>query len=122
MSTSSLFAAKTHSAEAVCAESGRGASLSFVALASVLITLTYLMPISESWNRSAFEHYTNEDGFTTAANEGTLSHQIAFGSLGLFGILAMAWPGGKAIRIQGAVSRALYRLFGMVHGDVVVGG
>jgi O-antigen ligase len=103
MTSSSVFAAKLRQVESVEAKSVPSASLLFVATATVLITATYLMPISESWNRSTFEHYTDEENFTAAANDGTLSHQIAFASLGLFGLAAAAWPGGRPLGIRGTL-------------------
>jgi exopolysaccharide production protein ExoQ len=77
------------------------ASLPFLALAVSVVTMVYMMPLSESWFRSTFEHYTDESGFATSASEGTLSHQIALGSLGLFGLAAIFWPGGKLLRVRG---------------------
>ncbi len=74
---------------------------SFIVAVVLLITLGYTMPLTGGWTLSLTEHYGFEDRLEAYAAEGTLTRQLALGSLGLFGLAAVIWPGGRRLRIAG---------------------
>jgi O-antigen ligase len=77
------------------------APFAFVAIAVALVTIAYTMPITESWKNSTYVDFQSVDVIDQSAREGSLTRQIAVGSLGLFGLAALAWPGGKVRRFDG---------------------
>ncbi len=100
MSTMSISGTRIQSEVMPTEESAHRASFAFVACAVILATITYMMPISESWNRSRFETYVDVKNMEASARDGTLMRQIALGSLGLFGLIAVVWPGGKSLQFR----------------------
>jgi exopolysaccharide production protein ExoQ len=77
----------------------------FVAFASLFITIAFLVPFGDSWMRSVtYQEYFAADHVDAGTREGRLDRQIALGTLGLFGLAAVAWPGGKALRAGSALT------------------
>jgi len=86
------------------AELNRSASVMLVAFVAILATIVFTMPITESWKHSTYEHFDNTlDEAEASVRDGSLSRQIAIGSLGLLGLAAIAWPDGKRIRVRTAL-------------------
>ena len=83
----------------------------FVAIASLFITIAFLVPIGDSWMRSVtYQAYFSADHVDAGTREGRLDRQVALGMLGLFGLAAVAWPGGKALRI-GSVLTIFFAIY-----------
>lgn len=77
----------------------------FVALTSLFVTVAFLVPFGDSWMRSVtYQEYFLADHVEAGTREGRLDRQIAVGMLGLWGLAAVAWPGGKAPRIGSALA------------------
>jgi len=77
------------------------ASTSFVAAAVVLVTLAFLCPLSQSWMMSVdelyiriFVEYSQHDGGGDA-----WTNSAAYVALGLFGLCACMWPGGRQLQV-----------------------
>jgi exopolysaccharide production protein ExoQ len=72
----------------------------FLAAAVLLIVIAFTVPFSEAWKRSTLEDFVNPDRMVASSREGTLTRQLALGSLGLFGATAFAWPGRRQIHLE----------------------
>jgi len=104
MSTLSLNTSDSLALDLPRCELSRGGSFAFLALITLLAAPVFIMPLSESWVHSTYENYDNSiDEAESSVREGTFSRQIALGGLGLFGLGAMAWPGGKRVRMGSVV-------------------
>jgi O-antigen ligase len=78
------------------------ASFGFIAFAILLITVIFVCPFADAWNApltyaesSDFEHVD------VGATGGSFARQVALGSLGLFGIVALFTDGGRRLRLAG---------------------
>src|SRR5262245_11573819 len=77
----------------------------FLALTSLIVTIAFLVPFGDSWMRSVtYQEYFLADHVEAGTREGRLDRQIAVGLLGLWGLAAVAWPGGKAPRISSVLA------------------
>ncbi|REK18886.1 MAG: O-antigen ligase domain-containing protein [Planctomycetota bacterium] len=84
-------------------DSAASANLLFVGAAVALISLAYILPLGPAWARSTQEHFLVAELMESGAEQGTLGRQFGLGALGLFGLLALAWPDGKSLRTRGAL-------------------
>jgi len=101
MSTVPLKSVGMHTWDVPRAELGHSASVMFVAFVAILATFVFTMPVTESWKHSTYENYDNTiDDAEASVREGTLSRQIALGGFALIGVAALAWPGGKTLRVH----------------------
>lgn len=86
---------------------GRNAKLGFFMFAVTLITVAYMMPISDALFLSTYDNYTiSASKMETSIHNGTLSRQIAMGSLGLFGFVVGMRPLGKKLQLRGLLVAA----------------
>ena len=87
----------------------------FVIFASLIVTVVFLVPFSDAWMRSVtYQDYFSADYVDSGTREGRLDRQIALGMLGLLGLAAVAWPGGKARAHRQRFDHFLCRIFGVV--------
>ncbi len=101
MSSISMRTAELPTLHAASSGLGISAKPGFIVAVVLLVTLGYTMPLTEGWRLSLTEHYGFDERLEAYASEGTLMRQLAIGSLGLFGLAAIFWPGGRRLRIAG---------------------
>lgn len=75
------------------------ASNGFVAAAVVLITLAFMCPLKQSWTMSVDEMYTRIFvDYAQYDRSDEWMHSAAIAMLGLFGLGAFLWPGGRPLQ------------------------
>lgn len=101
MNTMSISPVVSQSPGLALADNCPQAKAMFLASVVIVATIVFTVPFTEAWARSTQVNFDNTvDGVDASAREGTLARQVALGSLGLFGLVALVWPGGKTLRIQ----------------------
>jgi exopolysaccharide production protein ExoQ len=83
------------------------ASRTFLAIGIVLISLVYTMPLNRAWMVSVEENYgAIVDDLEVNARDGSWARRGAMVSLGLFGLIGLAMPGGRKLHASGWLALA----------------
>lgn len=106
MRTTSTLGIESRSLGSSSDGSSGAASSTFVVVTALLVTMAFMFPIKRSWTMSLDENYTRifvDYGEKDAAGE-AWGRPVGLAALGLFGLLAIWWPGGRQMRVHGALA------------------
>src|SRR5262249_20310062 len=72
-------------------------------LITMLVAVGFTMPISENWRFSAQDYDEFAENMEAHAREGNKERQLALAAVGLVGLIGVAWPARRGLRIAGLV-------------------
>ncbi len=69
----------------------------------MLVTVAFVVPLGEAWQRSTYDLYGDAASTEDAARDGSMARQLGMLSLAGFGIASLVMPGGKRVRPDGVL-------------------
>ena len=80
---------------------GRGMRAAFRCCAAALVIATFIMPLSESWKRSTSHSFdADQNEMEDSVRDGTFARQVTVAAIGLCGLIGIALPGEKTVRLN----------------------
>ena len=85
------------------------ASRGFVIAAIVLVTVAFVVPLGEAWQRSTYDLYGDAASTEDAARDGSMARQLGMLSLAGFGIASLSCPAASACAPTACWARSAWR-------------